>query len=331
MNALPALRTRAYGDQRLTTVGLGACRERGEDGPDIVVDAIGAGCNAFITAPHFHHGAHQRAVGEGINAALAASLCDRASVFVATHVGRVPELVAKNVDALGYASTKSFIESEFIARGLFAWDELAHGDHTLATPYLRHAVQESVRDMSLSHVDCVFLDSPEQQLRVVPKTGYVKRLYAALETLEGLCSTGLVGSYGIATSNPAFDVAELLALAHDVAGPFHKLRAIQVPLSLLRQDALTSGLTKRAADLGLHVFATGCLDGGTPGYQIPEQLDAELGLLADAAIGIRWVQSAPGVGTAVFGTRDARHLRANLAAAQLPALGPAFYATSSPE
>jgi aryl-alcohol dehydrogenase-like predicted oxidoreductase len=321
---MSALQHRAYEGRRLTTVGLGACRERGDENPDIVVAAIRAGCNVFITAPHFHQGAHQRAVGEGIRAAVAAGLCDRASVFVATHVGRVPELVAKNVDALGYASTKALIERDYIARNLFTWDELAHGDHTLATQYIRHSVEQSARDMGLTHIDCVLLDSPEQQLRIVSKAVYVKRLYAALETLEGLCSTGLVGSYGIATSSPDFGVAELLALAHDVAGPFYKLRALHVPLSLLRQD--TRGLARRAAEVGLHVFATGCLDGGAPGYQIPEELDAELGLLADAAIGIRWVQNVPGVGTAVFGTRDDRHLRANLAAAQLPALGAAFYA-----
>lgn len=320
----PELRFRSFCERRTSTVGLGACREPGAEDASAMALAIRLGCNVLDTAPHYHQGAHEQAVGEAVRIAVTAHVCDRASLIVSTKVGRVPELVANNKVTLGFARLKALIDERYIAPGLFTWDELAHSDHTFAPAFIRHSVERSLERMGLDQLDCVFLDTPELQLRVASPGGFARRMLAAFEALEGLCASGQVRSYGISTGTTV-DLRMLAELARTAAGSSHHFRALQVPLSLLRPDMLASRMLARAADEGLYVYARGCLDGGTPSYQIPDALAAALGDLPDASAAIRWVESAPFVGTALFGSRDARHVRANLAAAGLPPLDPALY------
>ncbi|MEO8698783.1 MAG: aldo/keto reductase [Kofleriaceae bacterium] len=306
----------SFCDRRASKVGLGACREAGDESPSAIALAIEQGCTVLDTAPHYHAGRHERAIGEAVRGA------DRDALIISTKVGRVPELVTTTKDTLGFARLRTYIEDTFLARKLFAWDDLAHAHHTFAPAYLRHSVEQSLERMGLAQLDCVFLDGPEVQLRVAGAS-FDRRMFAAIEALEGLCAAGLVRCYGIATATD-LDLGKLVGLAQTAAGDAHRLRALSVPFSLLRQDR--RDLVARAADLGLYIYATGCLDGGSPAYQIPDELSARLGDLADPAIAIRWTQSAPFVGTAVFGARDPRHVRANLAAARLPLLDAGFYA-----
>jgi aryl-alcohol dehydrogenase-like predicted oxidoreductase len=176
--------------------------------------------------------------------------------------------------------------------------------------------------MGLSYVDCLFLDSPTLQRSAVNQREYERRLFAAFETLEALCASGKVRCYGIST-DVAIDLDELFQIATSAGGSAPRFRALRAPFSLLRQDLRP--LIEKAADLGLYVFAARCLDGGTPGYQLPDELEAHIGSLSDTAAAIQWVQSAPNIGTALVGSRDARHIRGNLAAAALPPLDPALY------
>ena len=318
------LHVRTFCDRPASTIGIGACRESGPENPAAIALAIGLGCNVVDTAPHYHQGAHERAVGEAIRDAVAAG-AKRDALIVSTKVGRVPELLPNNKVTLGFARLRAFIEDSYISRGLFAWDDLAHSDHTFAPAYLRHSIERSLERLGLDRIDCVFLEAPEVQRRVVGPSGFARRMFAAFETLEGLCAAGRIGCYGIATG-AELDLALLAGLARTAAGSGHHLRALQIRLSLLRQEPRASGLLDRAAELGLFVYAHGCLDGGAPAYQIPDELAATLGDLPDAGIAIRWAQSAPRIGTALFGARDPRHVRANLAAARLPLLDAALYA-----
>jgi aryl-alcohol dehydrogenase-like predicted oxidoreductase len=298
-----------------STIGLGACREAGDEDPEVIALAIRLGCNVVDTAPHYHGGAHERAVGAAIRLAGA---CQRDALVVSTKVGRVPELVEHNRRTLGFGKLKAYIEQQFIARGLFAWDDLAHSQHTFAPAYVRYSVERSLDRLGLDRVDCVFLDAPELQLGIASRHGFASRMRAAFEMLESLCDARRVACYGIATAIP-LDLEQLVELAREIAGARHRLRALQVPLSLLQQGLL--GTVARAAELGLHVVARGCLDGGSPGYRIPPALADLVGDVPDATAAIRWTRSAPGVGTALFGSRDARHVRSNIAAAKLPLLG----------
>jgi aryl-alcohol dehydrogenase-like predicted oxidoreductase len=320
------LTTRWFAGRRATAVGLGACREPGDDRASVIELAIRLGCRVLDTAPHYHGGSHECVVGEAVRQAVAVGVCTRDELIVSTKVGRIPELLVHNRDTLGYARLKAYIEETFLARRLFSWDELAQANHTFAPTYLRHSVRVSLDRLGLSRLDCVFLEAPEVQRNITDPTGFRRRMAVAFETLETLCASGRLGCYGVATDDLELDLHALVTMARTLAGEAHHFAAVQLPLSLLRQDALQAGAVARASALGLYVYARGCLDGGTPKYQLPDQLCEPLMDAPDASVALRWTQSAPGVGTALFGSRDPRHIRANLAAARLPLLAPSYFA-----
>ena len=280
------------------------------------------GCNVLDTAPHYHGGAHELAVGEAIRTAMLGGTCQRDALVVNTKVGKVLDLIEHNPRKLGFGRCKALIEERYVARGLFGWHEVAAGIHTFAPAFIRYSLAASLERLSLEQVDCVFLDSPELQRTSVSSTEYDRRLRAAFETLEEVCELGQARAYGIATASE-LDLDALMSIARDVAGSDPRLRALRVPLSLLRPGLLD--LARRAADAGLYVFASGCVDGGAPGYQLPAELDASLGHLSDPSAAVRWATSAPHVGTALVGSRDIRHIRQNLSAAAMPHIDAGFY------
>lgn len=322
MHRYGQLRRRMFADRAVCTVGLGPCRERGEESPRAVTRAIALGCNVLDTAPHIHRGDHERCIGEAVRLAVSEGLCERDALIINTTVGRVPDLIENNIRTHGFARLKALVEDRFIARGVCSWHDLAHGDHIIAPGYIRHGLEQSLTRIGLDHIDCVFLESPSIQRSAVSPGEYRRRMIAAFATLEQLCDEGRARCYGI-SSPVALDLGELVALAQAAAGAGHRLRAVRAPFSLLRHDMRP--VVDDAATLGLYVFATGCLDGGAPRYEIPEALEAQLGHDADPATAIRWVESFPGVGTALFGSRDARHIQANLAAATRPPLDLVVY------
>ncbi|HET6584074.1 MAG TPA: aldo/keto reductase [Nannocystaceae bacterium] len=321
----PERRYRLLDERGLSSVGLGPCRERGDENPAAIVAAIALGCNVLDTAPHHHRGRHERSVGEAVALAVASGLCTRDALVVSTTVGRVPELVEQTIDSHGFGRLKLLVEEQFVARGLFSWHDLADGVHAIAPAYLRHSIAQSRERTGLARFDGVFLESPAVHRSCVSAREYQRRLLAAFAALEEACDRGDARWYGISASGP-LDVAELVALAHTASASASRLRALRIPSSLLRRD--TRAAIDAAADLGLFVFASGCLDGGAPQYQLPDELDVAIGGDCDAAAAIRWAESAPGVSTALFGSRDARHVRANLRAVALPRLASALYRTS---
>lgn len=321
----PGLRYRRFEDRDVCAIGLSACRERGDEDPAALLHAIERGCNVLDTAPQFHHLEHERCVGEAVRQAQAAGICPRESLVVNTQVGFVPDLIETTISKHGFGRVKEVVEERFIRPGIFAWADLAVGRHVMAPRYIRHSVGESLERMGLSYVDGVFLASPTIALRTMSQAQFERRVEAAFQTLEDLSSANRIRYYGVATSD-AVDVDMVLRLVSGAAGRGSRFRALRVPFSLLRQD--TRRLVDAAAELGLHVFASGCLDGGSPGYILPAELESQAGHHPDPAVAIQWVQSTPSVGTALIGSRDRRHIRANIAAAGLPLLEPTVYRTA---
>lgn len=298
------------------SIGLGAARARGEEDPAIVVAAIAAGINVLDTAPHFHAGAHQGCVGQAVRTAIESGVCSREDLIVNATLGPVPELIEHNAAAHGFGHVKAIVESQFIAKGLLQWHDLSASRETIAPAYLRHRVAQTLTQTGLSYLDCLFVDSLAIHQRSVSPRELTRRLRGAFEMLETLCEEGWIRSYGLSTSEP-LELAPILEVEARSTRR-SRLRALRVGYSLLAPGLRP--LIDLAQRRGLCVFATGCLDGGTPGYELPPELDEAVGTHPDAAAAIAWTQSGPGIDTAIFATRDPRHLRANLAAATLPPL-----------
>src|SRR5882672_9685742 len=90
---VPALHTRSFCGRSATTVGLGACKEKADEDASVIALALRQGCTVIDTAPQYHRGAHERAVGEAVRIALQSGTVTRDQLIISTKVGRVPELL----------------------------------------------------------------------------------------------------------------------------------------------------------------------------------------------------------------------------------------------
>lgn len=306
---------------RISKVGIGPCALVDEERPDVISAAIESGCNVLDTAPWIRGGAHEAAIGQAVSLALRDGRVSRQDLWVSTSVGLVPELIEHSAPRVGFGRTLSVVEREFIGPGVFEWADLSRNHHCLAPKYLRHSISQSLKRTGLESFECVFIDGLDVHRRTTSPGEFSRRARAAASALEELVSQGLIRSYGIALSEPT-DLDALLRVAFPAGLP-PSLSSVRGPFSLLRRGLQPT--LERAAQLGLHVFASGVLDGGTPRYVLPDELIEGLGDVPDAAVAIAWTQAAPHVGTALFGSSDPRHMRANLLAAHPQDIPPHLY------
>jgi aryl-alcohol dehydrogenase-like predicted oxidoreductase len=304
---------------RAAKIGLGAPRSKGEEEPESIEFALLNGCAVLETAPHFHNGRHEQAVGDALQRACTSGRVKRDEVFVLSSVGIVPELRENTIAQLGFGRMRTLLEEKFISKKVFRWDDLAGGTHVIAPTYLRHRLRQSLDAMQLDFVDCLFLEDPAMQLSTRTEEEYEERLIETFIALEEICDQGLSRVFGIASPSPA-DIAKLHSLAITAAKKIgrqsSRLLAFKGPLSLLNSSLVDTLSDARAC--GLHTFVTGILDGGNPQYQFPLELDEALEGQCDTDAAVRWAQYAPNVDTALFASRDRRHIRANLSAAAAP-------------
>jgi aryl-alcohol dehydrogenase-like predicted oxidoreductase len=159
------------------------------------------------------------------------------------------------------------------------------------------------------------------------------RLRRAFASLEAAADAGHLQAYGVATwsglralpgERDHLSLERLVRCAHDVAGDRHRLRAVQLPISLggpealVRRDQLVQGeavsALQAAARLGLTVFAAGpLLQGRLARTGLPSGVVAQgpASHLSAAALALHFARSVPGVATALVGTSDRRHVVEN--------------------
>jgi aryl-alcohol dehydrogenase-like predicted oxidoreductase len=252
--------------------------------------AMAARCGAdwLDTAPNYAHGQAE--------AALARVLARHSRVRVSTKVGFIAEADRRAA----------------VTEGVLTEAEAAAG-HSLKPAYLRWQIARSRRSLGRMP-DLVFLHNPEHHC---PTDHVNELLYEAFSTLEAACADGQLRAYGVATwngfSSGLFDIPTLLGAAFRAGGADHRLRAVQLPLSLVRLAPIAEALDGRgvladARAAGLAVFASAPLHGG----QVPELFTPELVELiapgstpAQAALCV--VGSAPGVRRVLIGTDKQEH------------------------
>jgi aryl-alcohol dehydrogenase-like predicted oxidoreductase len=150
--------------------------------------------------------------------------------------------------------------------------------------------------------------------------------------MEWCVDQGWIRAYGTATwdgfrrrdpADPGLQLAELVAIAKDVAGEQHHFRFIQVPFNLGMVEAFAvknqqgqSGLHSilaAAAEEELHVVTSASILQSRLSRDLPEQTklifpDAE----TDAQRAIQFARSAPQVVSALVGMSKREHVAENL-------------------
>ncbi|MEP6691369.1 MAG: aldo/keto reductase [Gemmatimonadaceae bacterium] len=314
---------------------LGECTTADDDRYVAATEsALASGINLVDTAINYRCQRSERAIGEALGRAIASGAVARDEVIVCTKGGYIP------LDGEAPESREAYdeyVRREFVARGVVRLDDIVAGGHSLAPSYLADQIARSRANLGLETIDLYYVHNPEQQLdEVSPEVLHV-RLREAFALLESQCASGAIARYGCATWNGLrteptarghLGLAEMVAIATEVAGPGHHFRAVQLPINLAMNEAvrlptqpMVSGavvsLLQCASELGVSVVASATLMQSKLAQNLPAQLrDALPGFATDAQRAIAFVRSLPVVMTALVGMKSAAHVAENLGAAR---------------
>src|SRR5262249_21345836 len=159
----------------------------------------------------------------------------------------------------------------------------------------------SLQNLGLDTIDIYYIHNPETQLDGVLRDEFLERMRAAFEFLEQAADDGRIQLYGTATWNGYrqsqeslgyLNIAEIEAVARDVAGDAHHFRVIQLPYNLGMPEALTTAnqvvdgdqlsTLEAATRLGIAVMCSASISQGRLTQGLPEFVGKALtGLVTD--------------------------------------------------
>ncbi|MEO6527190.1 MAG: aldo/keto reductase [Gemmatimonadaceae bacterium] len=293
--------------------------------------AIADGVNIIDTASNYRCQRSERAVGRAVEELIASGEGRRDELVICSKGGYVA------LDGEPPASREQYdtwLETTLIAPGVVARDELVRAGHSIAPVFLAHQLAQSRANLRLRTIDVYYVHNPEEQLLALDRAAFRDRIRAAFTMLEERAERGDIVGYGCATwvglrvgpeHRQHVTLAELVAIAREIAGATHHFRAVQLPVSLAMPEAArvaTQPLGRKlvtlleAADaLGVGVVASAPLMQGRLTSGLPDevrQLFPECS--TDAQRALRFASSLPGVATVLAGMRRPAHLTENLAA-----------------
>jgi aryl-alcohol dehydrogenase-like predicted oxidoreductase len=327
---------RRLGELSASSIGLGTYLGPADDATDAsyqtaVLRALELGINIVDTAINYRHQRSERAIGRALAQAVESGIVRRDEVVVASKAGFLA------FDGWRPADPRAYFERTLVGPGLLEWTDIVGGCHSLAPGYLRHAIDRSRQNLGLEAIDLYYLHNPETQLDEVARGVFDQRMRHAFEALEQACRDGAIGCYGAATwtgfrvppSHPGhLSMAALVRLARDVGGADHHLRAVQLPYNLSMPEARATPTQEvdgvqlpaldAAAQLGLYVVSSASIEQGKLAARLPRGVPADSALPTPAQRALQFARSAPGMGTALVGMKNAAHVDENAAVARLP-------------
>ncbi|MER7986946.1 aldo/keto reductase [Streptomyces noursei] len=282
------------------TAALALGTYRCRDVSEAAKAALDVGVDWIDTAPNYHGGEAERL--------LAPVLATNPTVRVSTKVGYLTK--ANLADA--------------VEAGVVLPSEAECG-HSIRPDFVTWQCARSKAALGRSP-DILFLHNPEHGH--AESASFERRLVPAFEALEESCCRGDLHGYGVATWD-AFDkgvtaVGRLVSLARAVGGPGHHLKALQLPLSLIKIKYLAHGLSgigvlRDAEWAGLDVLASAPLHGGELLDIVTPAVAQELGAgLSPLEVTLGAVASTPGVRRVLLSASTAEHWTAATAATSRP-------------
>jgi aryl-alcohol dehydrogenase-like predicted oxidoreductase len=293
--------------------------------------AVQSGINVIDTASNYRCQRSERAVGRALEEIIASGEARRDEIVVCTKGGYVALDGAPPASRDAY---EAWLEKTLVAPGVVRRDDLVRAGHSIAPSFLAHQLAQSSANLRLRTIDLYYVHNPEEQLLGVDRATFLERVRAAFTLLEERADHGEIVGYGCATwlgfrvgpeHRQHLTLAELVAIAREIAGATHHFRAVQLPVSLAMPEAArlpTQPLGRKlvtlleAADaLGVGVVASAPLMQGRLTSGLPEEL-RELfpQCTTDAQRALRFATSLPGVSTALAGMRRPAHVVENAAA-----------------
>jgi aryl-alcohol dehydrogenase-like predicted oxidoreductase len=293
--------------------------------------AILSGVNVIDTASNYRCQRSERAVGHAVAEAIASGAVRRDELVICTKGGYV---ALDGEPPASRATYEQWLEETLYAPGIVTPEEVVRGGHSLAPTFLQHQLAQSRSNLGVQTIDVYYLHNPEEQLLAVDRETFRERMRAAFMMLEERAAAGEIAGYGCATwlglrvlpdHRQHLTLADLVAIARDIAGTTHHFRAVQLPVNLAMPEAArlpTQPLGRKlvpvleAADaLGLGVIASASLMQGKLTTGLPAEIHALFPTCTtDAQRALRFASTLPGISTVLTGMRSVEHLHENLGA-----------------
>lgn len=328
----------------VSSVGLGTYLGDEQAGTDALYQeavrtAVGGGCNLIDSAINYRSQLSERTVGAALKKLTAAGF-PREAVVLCTKGGFIPLDAEHPVDA------RTYFRRTFQEAGIASLDDIVAGCHVLTPAYIRHQLDQSLQNLGVAAVDVYYLHNPETQLLELTRAEFLRRVRDVFEVLEEAAAEGKIHVYGCATWDgfrvpPArrdhLELAELVELAHELAGESHHFRVVQLPFNLAMTEAHTlptqtvAGqvvpFLTAASALGVQVVTSAALLQTNLLGHLPETVAQTLApLRTDAQRCLQFARSCPGVTAALVGMKQPAHVTENLEVLRVPPLSPPQFA-----
>lgn len=298
-----------------------------------IVAAVELGINVIDTAINYRFQRSERSLGMALKV-LAHKGFSRDEMIVCTKGGYLTP------DGSMPADPNRYFFEEYIHKGIFTAKDIVAGCHCMTPRFLENQLGRSLKNLGINCVDIYYLHNPETQLSEVSRPEFLKRLRETFVFLEAAAAGGRIQFYGLATWNgfrqpksarDAMQLAEIAAIAKEIAGEAHRFRFVQLPFNLGMTEALTLGnqmlgpnektLMEAAEELGVTLIASASLLQGQVAQNLPDFVAEVLGLDNDAERALQFVRSAPGITTALVGMSRTAHVEANGRLVEVPPAG----------
>jgi aryl-alcohol dehydrogenase-like predicted oxidoreductase len=312
----------------LSSIGIGTYLGNHDERTDAayteaVEAAVEVGFNLIDSAINYRFQRSERSIGEALRR-LGARGYSREELVLCTKGGYLTP------DGSMPADPNEYFFREYVQAGVLRAGDIVAGCHAMTPRFLENQLERSLQNLGVECVDVYYLHNPETQLSEVPRKDFCTRVRSAFECFESAASAGKIQFYGVATWNgfrqpqeaaEHLSLAELVGLAHEIAGEEHKFRFVQLPLNLAMTEALTLGnqplngqvrtLTEAAAELGMALIGSAALLQGQVARNLPGFVREAFGLETDAESALQFARSAPGITAALVGMSQVEHVRAN--------------------
>lgn len=328
---------RALQDLTVSSIGFGSYLGKPDDATDAryvdaLIRAVEFGCNLVDTAINYRYQRSERAIGSALQFIFKEKMAERDEIVVATKGGYIP------FDGAPPADMKAYLTEKFFRTGILKQEDLVFENHSMSPGYIENQLETSLKNLGLQCIDIYYIHNPEEQLQVIPKEEFIKRIRDVFELLEKKVSEGKIRMYGTATwggyvqkaiALDYLSVEEIARIAREVAGDGNHFKVIQLPFNLGMPEAINiqnQSVNKvamtpieAASSLGLSVIASSSLLQSRLSKNLPPTVRQCLrGFETDAQRAIQFVRSGPGVTSALVGMSTMKHVRENMKVATIP-------------
>ncbi len=312
-------------DLKLSEIGIGTYlgnldEETNKNYKETIKKGIELGINVIDTAINYRDMESERVIAEVL------SNINRKDVILSTKGGYFPKDSRVKINDI-----TRYLKENFIDKNIVKPEDITPYGNILSPTYIDWSFEKSLENLNTDYIDVYFLHNPEDQLTIVSKEKFYRKLWTVFRLLEGKVAEGKLRYYGLATWNgfrvlpdhtQYLNLLDIYNIANEVGGDNHHFRFIQLPYNIAMLEAYklknqnynnqSLSTLELAEKLGIYTYISAPLFQKRILRQFPDRTKSLLKVERDVHVPIQIVRSTPGVGTVLIGMGKILHLKENI-------------------